>query len=92
LQKIKPANSPSPDSLPVDNRIEFLLLIVKANLLRILRLPTFSVNIVKITTTTRLITEQLSCPNNRKRLDLMPKMDLKKSLAFVFEEINALKR
>jgi hypothetical protein len=47
------------------------------------------------TTTTRLIAEQSPNLNSRKRtrLALKPKLDPeKKSLAFLFEEIHALKR
>jgi hypothetical protein len=48
------------------------------------------------TTTTRLIAEQSPNSNSRKRtrLALMSKLELKKSLAFLFlyEEINARKR
>jgi hypothetical protein len=44
------------------------------------------------TTTTRLIAEQLPNLYSRKRLALKPKGPGKKSLAFLFEEINALKR
>jgi hypothetical protein len=48
---------------------------------------------VTITTTTWLIAEQLPNLNSRKRLTLKPKAEPgKKSLAFLFEEINALKR
>jgi hypothetical protein len=43
---------------------------------------------------TRLIAEQSTNLNSRKRLALKPKLEpeRKKSLAFIFEEINALKR
>jgi hypothetical protein len=45
------------------------------------------------TTTTRLIAKQLPNLNSRKRLALKPKAEPgKKSLAFLFEEIDALKR
>jgi hypothetical protein len=45
------------------------------------------------TTTTRLIAERIPNLSSRKRLALNPRLDLDiKSLAFIFKEINALKR
>jgi hypothetical protein len=66
LEKIRRTNGPNPSSLPVDNKN--MLAVVSASLLRIIRVPTCSVTIVTRTTTTRLIAEQLTNLNSRKRL------------------------
>jgi hypothetical protein len=55
--------------------------------------PTCGVTIVTRTTTTRLIAEKSPNLNSRKKAHFEAKAEPgKKSLAFLFEEINALKR
>jgi hypothetical protein len=61
-------------------RNEFLLPVMYASLLRIIRGPTCDATIVTRTTTTRLIQEQFPNLNSRKRLALKPKLDPESSL------------
>jgi hypothetical protein len=78
LEKIRHANSHNPSSLPVDNKKSVTSSLVKSS--KNHKGPTCGVTIVTRTTTTRLIAEQLSNLNSRKRLTLKPKLDPERSL------------
>jgi hypothetical protein len=69
LEKIRRTNGPYPSSLPVDNKKSVTSSVGK-----------FGVTIVTRTTTTRLISEQLTNLKIQKRLDLKPKLDPKRRL------------
>jgi hypothetical protein len=75
LDKIRRTNGPSPTSLAIDNQKSIISSLGKSS-----KNPACGFTIVKRTTKTRLIAEQLPNLNSIKRLALKPKLHLERSL------------